>query len=76
MVSWGSQNDIVECLSKLVRSKIMYEIPGYYAIIVDQVADRFSKEENFTTLFTLCQILQKRDALYLRNSFRFFTHAR
>ena len=45
MVSWQIQNDIIECLSEFVRSKIKDDIPDYYAIIADDVTDRFSKKE-------------------------------
>ena len=46
MVSWQIQNDILECLSKFVRSKIKSdEIPDYYAIIADEITDRFSNKE-------------------------------
>ena len=45
MVSWQIQNDIIECLSEFVQSKIKDEIPDYYAIIADEVTDRFSNKE-------------------------------
>ena len=46
MLSWQIQNDILECLSKFVRSKIKSdEIPYYYAIIADEITDRFSNKE-------------------------------
>ena len=35
MVSWQIQNDIIECLSEFVRSKLKDEIPDYYAIVAD-----------------------------------------
>ena len=40
MVSWQIQNDIIECLSELFRSKIKDKIPDYYAIIADELTDR------------------------------------
>ena len=45
MVSWQTQNDIIECLLKFVRSKIKDDIPDYYVIIADEVTDRFSNKE-------------------------------
>ena len=45
MVSWQIQNDIIECLSEFVRSKIKDEIPEYYAIIADEGTDRFSNKD-------------------------------
>ena len=45
MVLWQIQNDIIECLSEFVRSKIKDWIPDYYAIIGDEVTDRFSNKE-------------------------------
>ena len=45
MVSWQIQNDMIEYLSEFVPSKIKDEILDYYAIIADQVTDRFSNKE-------------------------------
>ena len=45
MVLWQIQNDIIECLSEFLRSKIKYEIPDYYAIIADEITDRFSNKD-------------------------------
>ena len=44
-LSWQIQNHIVECLSKLLRSKKKNEILDYYAIIADEITDRFSNKE-------------------------------
>ena len=44
VVSWQTQNDIIECLSEFVLPKIKDEIPDYYAIIAYQVTDRFSNK--------------------------------
>ena len=40
MVSWQIQNDIIECLSELFRSKIKDKIPDYYASVADELTDR------------------------------------
>ena len=53
MVSWQIQNDIIECLSELVWSKIKDEIPDYYAIIADEVTDRFSTKKIYDFLFLM-----------------------
>ena len=45
MVSWQIQNDVIECFSEFVRSKIKDGIPDYYAIIADEGTDRFSNKE-------------------------------
>ena len=45
MVSWQDQNDTIECLSEFLRSKIKDEIPDCYAIIADDVTDRFCNKE-------------------------------
>ena len=44
MVSQQIQNDIIKCLSESVWSKIKNEIPNYFAIIADEVTDRFSNK--------------------------------
>ena len=44
-VSWQIQNHIVECLSEFLRSKKKNEILDYYAIIADEITDRFSNKE-------------------------------
>ena len=51
MVSWQTQNDIIECLSELVWSKIKNEIPDYYAIIADKFTDRFSTKKIYHFVF-------------------------
>ena len=62
MVSWQIQNDIIECLSEFVRSKINVEIPDYYAIIANEVPDRLSN--NKFHYFSILLLLQ-RNGIYL-----------
>ena len=62
MVSWQIQNDIIECLSEFVRSKIKVEIPDYYAIIANEVPDRLSN--NKFHYFSILLLLQ-RNGIYL-----------
>ena len=57
MVSWQIQNDIIECLSEFVRSKIKVEIPDYYAIIANEVPDRLSN--NKFHYFSILLLLQR-----------------
>ena len=61
MVSWQTKNDITECLSEFVRSKINDDIPDYYAIIVDEVTDGFSNKE----ILLLC--LRSKDFTQMKN---------
>ena len=53
MVSWQIQNDVIECLSELVWSKIKDEIPDYYAIIAYEVTDRFSTKKIYDFVFLM-----------------------
>ena len=43
-VPWQIQNDKIEFLSQLVRSKIEHGYPDYYVIIVDEFTGRFSNK--------------------------------
>ena len=45
MTSWKIQNDILACLAELIRKRIKEDISEYYAIIADEVTDRFSNKE-------------------------------
>ena len=54
MVSWKIQNDIIKCLSEFVWSKTKDEIQDCYAIITDEVTDRFSNKK--ILLFCLCYV--------------------
>ena len=43
--SWKIQNDIIACLAEFIRKRIKDDISEYYAIIADEVTDRFSNKE-------------------------------
>ena len=45
MTSWKIQNDIIACLVEFIRKKIKEDISEYYAIIAEEVTDRFSNKE-------------------------------
>ena len=42
--SWKIQNDIIACLAEFIRKRIKDDISEYYAIIADEVTDRFSNK--------------------------------
>ena len=48
MVSSQIQNYLSECLSDFLRSIIKGKIPDYYAIISDEVTDRFYNKKILT----------------------------
>ena len=45
MMSWKIQNEVIECLATFARSNIKAEMPDYFAVIADEVTDRFSNSE-------------------------------
>ena len=47
MLSWNIQNDIISCLAEFVRDRIKEHISKstYYAIIADEVTERYSNKE-------------------------------
>ena len=45
MISWKIQNEVIERLATFVRSNIKAEMSGYFAVIADEVTDRFSHSE-------------------------------
>ena len=69
MVSWQIQNDITECLSEFVRPKLKDEIPDYYAIISDEVTDRFSNKDILVLCLLYVKFCVNEKTLYLQNIF-------
>ena len=45
MISWKFQNEVIKCLATFVRSNIKAEMSDYFAVIADEVTDRFSNSE-------------------------------
>ena len=44
ITSWKIQNDVIACLAEFIRRRIKDDISAYYAIIADEVTDRFSNK--------------------------------
>ena len=67
MVSWPIQNDIIECLSEFLQSKIKDEIPDYNAIIADEATDRFSNKEILHFVNVMQDFVQMKNLLSAKN---------
>ena len=73
MVSWPIQNDIIECLSEFLQSKIKDEIPDYNAIIADEVTDRFSNKEILHFVNVMQDFVQMKNLISAKNVLILYT---
>ena len=73
MVSWPIQNDIIECLSDILQSKIKDEIPDNNAIIADEVTDRFSNKEILHFVNVIQDFVQMENLMSVKNVLILYT---